>query len=358
MEILNLSSLTVDITYYIQVYDYYGNITATANFRLCVLRLPPANDNCANATLLTPASTCVPTAGNTVDATGGGQGSPCGTTQPDVWYRFVATAAEHEVRVGANGISFDAVITAWTDCSGTAHPIGGDCQNVNGQGGVEVLTLSGLTVGQTYYIQVYNYNSNSFLVDFYICVIHVLPLPLELASFAGQAQDHINVLHWETLSEKNMQFHAVERSSDGTHWREIGRKNGLASSSAPVKYSLEDRSPLAKAYYRLRSVDFDGQESYSPSVVLIRKSEHFGITSVFPSPMNKDVTVQFNARQEEKVTVRVLDIAGRLVMAQMVEAIQGINKLMLQLPGLPAGMYTLTVSDGTGISAPVQLVKQ
>ncbi|MBK8426950.1 MAG: hypothetical protein IPL27_13680 [Lewinellaceae bacterium] len=39
---------------------------------------------------------------------------------------------------------------------------------------------------------------------------------------------------------------------------------------------------MAKAYYRLRSVDFDGAENLSNTIVLTRKGEHFGITAAFP----------------------------------------------------------------------------
>ena len=49
MEILNLSGLTVGNTYYIQVCDFYGNTTPTADFDICVLGPPPANDLCSGA---------------------------------------------------------------------------------------------------------------------------------------------------------------------------------------------------------------------------------------------------------------------------------------------------------------------
>ncbi len=54
----------------------------------------PANNNCANATLLGPAATCVPTAGTTQNATYTNAAGDCGGNQPDVWYRFVATSTE------------------------------------------------------------------------------------------------------------------------------------------------------------------------------------------------------------------------------------------------------------------------
>jgi len=56
--------------------------------------------------------------------------------------------------------------------------------------------------------------------------------------------------------------------------------------------------------------------------------------------------------------VRVLDMTGRLVMEQYTEAMQDINELPIVLTGLQAGVYSVTVSNSTGISAPVRFVKQ
>ncbi|MBK8426949.1 MAG: hypothetical protein IPL27_13675 [Lewinellaceae bacterium] len=53
----------------------------------------------------------------------------------------------------------------------------------------------------------------------------VAALPLELKSFTGKTTPTSNMLLWETLTEKNVQSHIVERSVDGIKWLEIGRKS-------------------------------------------------------------------------------------------------------------------------------------
>ena len=183
-------------------------------------------------------------------------------------------------------------------------------------------------------------------------------LPLALTSFTGQVEGSINVLRWETATEKDVHFHAVERSTDGIKWQEIGRKNGLANSSVTTQYSLEDRSPLTRAYYRLRSVDFDGKESKSNTILLTRKSDQFGITSIFPSPAKDNMTVQFRAKEEGIVMVRVLDITGRLVLEQATAVVQDMNELLLMLTDLQAGIYAVTIGNEMGVSAPMRFVKQ
>lgn len=183
-------------------------------------------------------------------------------------------------------------------------------------------------------------------------------LPLELKSFTGKAESSSNMLQWETLSEKNVQYHIVERSVDGTHWTEVGRKAGQTESHTSLKYELEDRTPPAKAYYRLRSVDSDGQENLSNSIILTRKGDHFAITAAFPSPANDQVTVQFAALTEENVRIAVIDLHGRLVLEQRFDAQNGINEVPVQIGSLQAGVYLVSISNATAEASPVRIVKE
>ncbi len=188
--------------------------------------------------------------------------------------------------------------------------------------------------------------------------LFLAPLPLDLTSFTGQTLERTNMLQWETQTEKDVKAHLVERTIDGIIWTEVGRISGQLNSNTLRHYQLEDLAPLPKAYYRLRSIDLDGQENKSNTILLTRKSDHFGITSVFPSPTVDNVTVQFTSLQEETVTIRVLDLTGRLVLTQTVDAVQDLNERLLQLTGLQAGMYTVTITDSAGVSAPVRFIKQ
>jgi len=63
--ILNTSSLTIGVVYYIRVYTTTQGTASPTNkwdFNICV-QIPPANDDCSNATSLTSAATCANTAG-------------------------------------------------------------------------------------------------------------------------------------------------------------------------------------------------------------------------------------------------------------------------------------------------------
>ena len=347
------------------------HLTGLTIFNIC-LRTPVANDECTGAVSITSTPGTFVNPGQQASGFASQSQPPItcnGNTSSfanDIWYSFRTDADGGDVTISVTPTgNVDLILEGYTtagSCSGASV-----CANAGGNS-TETITMNGLSVHgggsadntATYYFRVYRFNSQApYSFNIMASGTALSPaLPLELACFTGQVQGAVNVLNWKTLTEKNVQFHAVERSVEGIRWREIGRVNGLTNSSLPIQYTLEDRQPPATAYYRLQSVDFDGQESLSTSVILVRKGQFSGITGVFPSPAKADVTVQFTTLQETKITVQMRDMTGRLVLSQIADAVQGANEWPLPANGLPAGVYAVTITDDTGSSAPVRFIKQ
>jgi len=117
----------------------------------------PANDNCANAVTLTPGDPCI--SGTTVGAsTETGELGGCNTGNQSVWYSFVADNDSMDVTVGwesSTGCYFGSAV--WdplvSGCPATAGaPLA--CEDAPGGPLTNYFQLTGLTIGNTYYIQV------------------------------------------------------------------------------------------------------------------------------------------------------------------------------------------------------------
>jgi hypothetical protein len=134
----------------------------------------PANDNCSGAIALAVNTTCVGTAGNATGATQS-QAGCTGTANDDVWYKFVATSSSHNVSVtGASG--YDAVLQVFSGTCGSLSNL--SCRDITFGGGTETASLTGLTVGATYYFRVYDwYSSTLSNPSFSVCVVGVAPPP-------------------------------------------------------------------------------------------------------------------------------------------------------------------------------------
>ena len=172
-------------------------------------------------------------------------------------------------------------------------------------------------------------------------------LPIELLYFTGHAEAQVNVIEWATASEKNNQYQIVERSANGlNNWSEVGRKAGAGTSTQTISYKLLDESPLTSGYYRLRAVDFDGQEQLSEVIFIQRSADELAIVNAFPVPVAKNLTLTVNAPFSGDVTVRLSDISGKLISEKTYAAERGINTYEVEMSVLAAGSYQVRVSDG------------
>ena len=141
--------------------------------------LPPSNDECTGAILITQNSSCISTNATVAEATGS-QPACSGTANEDVWFKFVATSTSARVQVQGSA-GFDAAMDVWGGNCGNLTFI--SCTDITFTGGLEVALLGNLVPGQTYYVRVWDYNATAPATStFDICVTDV---PHCIPSVAG-----------------------------------------------------------------------------------------------------------------------------------------------------------------------------
>jgi hypothetical protein len=158
----------------------------------------------------------------------------------------------------------------------------------------------------------------------------VVPLPVNLSSFKGQATPTGNALEWATASEQGNLGFVVERSSDGQHFGPLGRVAGAGTRSYTSTYTYLDATPVPLSYYRLRQQDISGGEHFSPVVVV----QTTGTLAFFPNPVLAEAT--FSSPVATRLTVR--DALGRT--CQVLPLVAGSQQVSLAT--LPAGVYAVT----------------
>ena len=177
-----VTGLTVGATYYVRIYPAAQVTAATSGFTICITNAPtpPANDDCAAAISVPVTATCTtPTTGTVAGATqsiaptaGCGGGGPGPGTANDVWFSFVATATSH-VLIGTP--QFAAVYDLRSGTCATSTSL--NCYAVNPNGNLS-RTVTGLTVGTTYYVRVYSLGGATATTSgFTLCVTNAPVLP-------------------------------------------------------------------------------------------------------------------------------------------------------------------------------------
>lgn len=172
-----LSPLTT-YTYYVRR-DCGAGVYSTWNgpFSFTTLATPPANDECATAVSINPDLTCTGAAtvsGSIQGATNSGVASTTGTADDDVWYSFVAENTTQIVTLtNPNGTDFVTQI------------LSGSCGSFTSLGYYDAdpnnLNVTGLTVGNTYFIRVYSYYATPIVnpnAQFSLCVQNPPPPPV------------------------------------------------------------------------------------------------------------------------------------------------------------------------------------
>lgn len=188
IETATCSGLTIGSTYLVRVYNYGSLMPSTPEFTICISVPPPApiNDDCANAISLTADSTCTNITGTVLGSTESAPADSCGSYQSpsafDVWYKFIAVSTSQSVSVKGSA-SFDAVVIVKDSCSGSSL----GCSDVTTTGGTETVDLTDLTVGNTYYVRVYNYGSAlPTTTDFDVCLTTSSVIPSSVASIESK----------------------------------------------------------------------------------------------------------------------------------------------------------------------------
>jgi len=163
-------------------------------------------------------------------------------------------------------------------------------------------------------------------------------LPIRLKSFEGQALSFSNRLQWETGYESNVDRFEVERAINPEQGFEvIGQVPSRGDTDAGHTYEWIDKGASREDYYRLRSVDFDGQTSVSNVVILTRKD--LARPVVFPTIASEYVQIKLPEGGATKL--QVTSISGQVMKTQMTDE----QHLDYEIDDLPNGWYGLQISN-------------
>jgi hypothetical protein len=167
-------------------------------------------------------------------------------------------------------------------------------------------------------------------------------------SFAAQPANGNVTLDWVVESQTATGY-VAERSFDGNSFEPIGTVPPAAGNNATNSYSYIDNnaaSPTGTLYYRIREEDATGQSYYS-TVVSLKTSGSAAAAGIYPNPARESFTLTFTASAAGPVSLRLFDLAGRLMLNQPVQASTGVNAVTVNgLGTLPEGIYILQWFDG------------
>ncbi|MBN1448386.1 MAG: T9SS type A sorting domain-containing protein [Bacteroidetes bacterium] len=205
-------------------------------------------------------------------------------------------------------------------------------------------------VNVTSNIVTYHFDGLTSLNHRYTLADLTAPLPVELVAFAGRRKDRSVELRWKTATELNNHGFEIERArtKDGP-FELLGFVEGMGTKSTESTYLYaDDHAPETSVYYRLRQIDRDGKDSYSP-VVEVSMGEPSSMMTNYPNPFNPSTVLTFSAPEDGIACLRVFNALGQKVADVFNASVMRGETISVPFDAahLPGGTYFSVLTIGT-----------
>ncbi|MFT3845059.1 MAG: T9SS type A sorting domain-containing protein [Lacibacter sp.] len=174
------------------------------------------------------------------------------------------------------------------------------------------------------------------------------PLPVTFANVSAKETNGKVGINWSNLTESEINYYEVERSSDAVNFTTIAKVSPKANNFSSQDYSFTDANPNTVNFYRIKAVEFAGT---SKTTVILKVStvKAGNAFQVYPNPVkNKVVTIQTSNIQGGIYSAQVLSTNGQVMMSKNITFQSGSASQSFELSGnIRPGTYLLKIENGT-----------
>lgn len=168
-------------------------------------------------------------------------------------------------------------------------------------------------------------------------------VPVRLTQYTARCSEGKVVLNWSTAFEANNAFFTVERSSDGSNFKQLATIPADDAGGGNYSYYEEEIS-TGKRWYRLVQTDKDGRKTFYRIIPV--QCENKKDVLLFPNPAGNQLKVQLPA--DASVTqFKIFAADGRLMKMQNI-AVGLSSTHSINISNLPDGLYILQMIKKDG----------
>ena len=171
-----------------------------------------------------------------------------------------------------------------------------------------------------------------------------ITLPITLKDWRARLDRNKVLLEWTTTDEINSKEFIIQRANASGTFEDILSTPAAIASSVEKKYSLVDEHPLpGESLYRLKLIDQDGKET----IFAVKKIVVPGVWKgnvIIPNPVTDgELSVYLNVTKSQKVSLRLVDITGRILKQQDRQLPVGITQYQFDVMSLQKGFYLVQI---------------
>lgn len=182
-------------------------------------------------------------------------------------------------------------------------------------------------------------------------------LPLNIISFKVNYDAPNAVINWEVQNELQTENYEVEFSLNGTEFSKIFTVQAINNGKSNyTQWHNLNNYQQSVFYYRIKQIDKDGKIFYTDvASIKINRSNKITVT---PNPFRSQFNVNYFSSLNEKVSMSLISLDGKIIETKQVNVLRGNNQIMFNnLQFLQAGLYFLQIHT-TSNSTNIKLVKE
>lgn len=176
-------------------------------------------------------------------------------------------------------------------------------------------------------------------------------LPIELIDITAKGvTDHIEV-DWNVASEQDLSHYELYRSEDGIDFEHIVNLPAAGNSSSPLTYHYDDYDVryFQQYYYRVKSVDLDGDAEFTPTVTasITKELSVFddGAVSVYPNPTMDEFSIAVISDKTRLLDVFIYNTMGQVVFQFESAVAEGNTVMQVDASRWAPGVYYIELFD-------------
>jgi hypothetical protein len=169
-------------------------------------------------------------------------------------------------------------------------------------------------------------------------------LPMHFITVSAQRKTGATTVRWKTAQEENVNHYEVERLNASGNFATIGRVKSN-NSQLETEYEYIDALPLVGvAMYRIRSVDMDGQYTFS-KVVSVSENNNAAGLQVLNNPAHEAIYITASDAYKGKYQYELFSTAGQLMQSGVLN-FGGNDVVTIPLTiKTTAGIYLLNITN-------------
>ena len=173
-------------------------------------------------------------------------------------------------------------------------------------------------------------------------------VPVKLVSFNGNRETSKVKLNWVSTAETNLKQYEVERSSDAEGFKKIGTVPAAGNNqNRSVGYAFNDGQLFpTSVFYRLKSVDVDGQFTYSQTIRVRSASGAKDEIAVLSSETKaRRMNFSIWSPLATSGSFSVYSMTGEKILdLGTLNLVAGDNAIKYRVMSIPAGYYLLKLN--------------